>query len=117
MNTRRSPAREPVTDLYHLALSRTHRRWTAQLLGFVTMALILNALIGERGLVERRRAQSQAAAISAEVSAIRRENDGLRRRVIKLTSDPLTIEHVARAELGLIKRGEVLVLVKDVRRR
>ena len=117
MNTRRSPAREPITDPYHLPLPSSHRRWTGQLLGFVTVALILNALIGERGFIERRRAQSQAVAISAEVSAIRRENAGLRRRVVQLTSDPLAIEHVARAELGLVKRGEVLVLVKDVRRR
>jgi cell division protein FtsB len=117
MNTRRSPAREPVTDLRHLPMPRSHGRWTGQLLGFVTVALILNALIGERGFVERRRAQSQSAAISAEVSAIRHENAGLRRRVAQLTSDPLAIEHVARAELGLVKRGEVLVLVRDVRPR
>lgn len=98
-------------------MPRSHGRWTGQLLGFVTVALILNALIGERGFVERRRAQSQSAAISAEVSAIRHENAGLRRRVAQLTSDPLAIEHVARAELGLVKRGEVLVLVRDVRPR
>ena len=117
MNTRRPPTREPVSDLEHLPVPRSNRRWLAQLLGFATVVLIVNALIGERGLVERRRAEHQAAAISSELSAIRHENSQLRRRVAQLTSDPLAIEHVARAELGLVRRGEVLVLVKDVRPR
>jgi cell division protein FtsB len=98
-------------------MPRTNRRWLGQLLGFATVALILNALIGERGLVERRRVERQAAEITAELSTIRRENAELRHRITQLTNDPLAIEHVARAELGLIRRGEVLVLVKDVRPR
>ena len=98
-------------------MPRTNRRWLGQLLGFATVALILNALIGERGLVERRRVERQAAEITAELSTLRRENAKLRRRITQLTDDPLAIEHVARAKLGLIRRGEVLVLVKDVRPR
>jgi cell division protein FtsB len=117
MKTRRGHSSVPDNDLEHLPMPRTNRRWLGQLLGFATVALILNALIGERGLVERRRVERQAATITAELSTIRRENAELRRRITRLTNDPLAIEHVARAELGLIRRGEVLVLVKDVRTR
>ena len=92
-------------------------RFHAQLLGFALVALALNALIGERGLIERRRAEWQAMRIASELTVLRRENSELRRRVAALKSDPLAIEHIARAKLGLVRPGEVLVLLKNVRPR
>jgi cell division protein FtsB len=92
-------------------------RFFARLLGFALVALTLNALIGERGMIERHRAELQATRVAAELTALRRENSELRRRVASLTSDPLAIEHIARAKLGLVRRGEVLVLLKSARPR
>jgi cell division protein FtsB len=92
-------------------------RFSARLLGFALVALTLNALIGERGLIERRRAELQATKIAAELTSLRRENSELRRRVAALTSDPLAIEHIARAKLGLVRPGEMLVLLRTARPR
>jgi cell division protein FtsB len=99
-------------DAASLAIRRENKRWLLHLVAFATCAVGLNALIGERGLVERWRLERQAAQVASEVSAIRRENGELRRRIERLTSDPRTIEHIARAQLGLLRRGEMLVLVK-----
>jgi cell division protein FtsB len=45
------------------------------------------------------------------------ENDRLRDQIRRLTSDPETIESVAREELGLIRPGELVFVVKDVDRK
>ena len=48
----------------------------------------------------------------AELSRLQYENAALAETVRQLQQDAPTIENVARAELGLIKPGEILVVVK-----
>ena len=48
------------------------------------------------------------------ISRQRLENVRLRDEARRLTDDPLTIEEVARRELGLIRPGEKLFIVKDI---
>ena len=88
--------------------------WIRRAVVFVSCALALNALIGERGLAETIRARKQLRQTTAELAHLRRQNAGLLKHVERLRSDRQTIEHIARAELGLIRRGEVLVILKDV---
>ena len=45
---------------------------------------------------------------------MRAENAGLRLQAQRLREDPSAIEELARQELGLIKPGERLFIVKDV---
>lgn len=79
--------------------------------------MTLNALIGERGLSETIRVRKQLRQSSAELSELRHENARLADYAGKLRSDPGTIEHLARQELGMIRKGEVLIVVKDVPKR
>ncbi|MGH9219038.1 MAG: FtsB family cell division protein, partial [Vicinamibacterales bacterium] len=44
----------------------------------------------------------------------RAENAQLREAARRLREDPAAIEEAARRELGLIKPGEVLFIVKDI---
>ena len=48
----------------------------------------------------------------ARASALRGQNARLREEVRRLRDDPATIEYVARKDLGLARRGEILVHVK-----
>ena len=92
------------------------RRRTLQLLlTFVTLVLVINALIGERGLMETLRARRQHQELVMAIERLRTENAGLREDVRRLRYDPATIEALARKELGLIKPGEMLFIVKDAR--
>ena len=84
------------------------------LLVFAAVVLIVDALVGERGLVATTRAQRVSVELEREVQRLRSENAQLRERARRLKEDPTTIESKAREELGLIRPGEVLVVIKDV---
>jgi cell division protein FtsB len=88
--------------------------WRRRGLLFLACALAANALIGERGLAETLRVRKQLQQMTVELAEMRRENRRLAEYARRLASDPRTIEGIARGELGLIRKGEVLVLVKDV---
>jgi cell division protein FtsB len=92
------------------------RRRTVQvLLVFVTLVLIVNALVGERGLTETLRARRQHDALVAAIDRLRSENARLREDVRLLNTDPATIESLARQELGLIRPGEMLFIIRDAK--
>ena len=94
---------------------RSSRRYWSHLMLFVASALLVNGLFGERGLLESLRARRAYAAAARELARIRQENDGLRERVRRLRNDPATIEAVARGELGLVRDGEIMITVRDVK--
>ena len=88
--------------------------WLRRAIVFVTCALALNALIGDRGLAEMLRARQQLRQTAADLESLRRTNANLSILIETLNSDVRTIENIARDELGLIRKGEVLIVLKDV---
>ena len=82
---------------------------------FVTVVLIVDALVGDKGFMETLRARRQTRALAQSVQQMRQENANLREYTARLRSDPRTIEEIARRELGLIRPGEVLFIVKDAK--
>jgi cell division protein FtsB len=91
------------------------RRVLNFLLIFATVVLLVDALVGEKGFVETMRARRQSGDVVASVERLRDENASLRERARRLREDRTTIESVAREELGLIRPGEVLVILKDLK--
>jgi cell division protein FtsB len=91
------------------------RRTLQMLLVFVTLVLVINALVGERGLTQTLRARKQHQELVTAIERLRAENTRLRDEARRLRSDPGTIEALARQELGLIKPGELLFIVKDAK--
>jgi cell division protein FtsB len=89
------------------------RRTIHLLLVFVTVVLVVDALVGEKGLMESMRARRHYREVAASLEALQRENDRMTEEVRRLTDDPATIESVARQELGLMRPGEVLFIIKD----
>ncbi|MGH9198369.1 MAG: FtsB family cell division protein [Acidimicrobiia bacterium] len=81
---------------------------------FVACVLLADALIGERGLLETTRAMQRNRAAADEILRLNRENATLREEARRLREDPDAIEEIARRELGLIKPGEKLFIIKDV---
>jgi cell division protein FtsB len=96
-------------------LPARHRRgrWISRLLLFVTYVLTVNALVGERGLAESLKAQRRLEDATAELALLRFENSALREVARELQQDLQTLENVAREELGLIREGEILVVLKS----
>ena len=89
------------------------RRAFLLLLIFVATALVANAVVGERGLIATRAAERHAMALAAEIETIQVQNDELREQAKGLRTDPKAIESVARDELGLMRKGELLILLQD----
>lgn len=80
---------------------------------FVTLVLVVDALVGQKGLMESISARRQYRELAASLDALHRENVRLREEARRLKDDPAAIEAVAREELGLIRPGEILFIVKD----
>ena len=96
--------------------ARTLRR--GRILGalfcLVVCVMVVNALVGDQGLIARTRARKQYNQLAADLARIRSENAGLREEAQRLREDPAAIEELARRELGLMSPGETLFIIKDV---
>jgi cell division protein FtsB len=92
---------------------RARQVWVRRVLIFVSCVMLLDSVVGERGLVRRLRAQHDLVQAAVRLDQLKHDNAVLRRQVERLQSDPATIEAAAREHLGLIRRGEILVIVKD----
>jgi cell division protein FtsB len=86
-------------------------RW---LVFFFASLVIVDGLVGERGLLAMLRARQEYDGMSATIARQRAENARLREEVHRLTEDPAAIEEIARRDLGLIRPGERVFIIKDV---
>jgi cell division protein FtsB len=91
------------------------RRFWPHAMLFAATVLLVNGLFGDRGLMDTIRARRAYSIAAADLDRIKRDNEALRERARLLRSDPATIEAVARGELGLMRPGEILVTIKDVK--
>jgi cell division protein FtsB len=96
-----------------LPSSTIRRRTIHCLFIFVTLVLVVDALVGEKGLIESMQTRRQYREAAASLEALRRDNVRLRDDVRRLKEDPGAIESLARQQLGLIRPGEVLFIIKD----
>jgi cell division protein FtsB len=113
--TRRSGGAEPLRRK-RVALAPPavfQRRTIHLLLIFVAVVLVVDALVGEKGLMESMRARRQYREVAASLDAVRRENAQMREEVRRLKEEPAAIESVAREQLGLIRPGELLFIITD----
>jgi cell division protein FtsB len=110
-----SPARLAPKEGWRRALGRRGGRLVRYGLGFITLVLIIDAIVGEKGLMALREARRNFSAVELALERSRRENAELRQQARRLREDPAAIEEIARGELGLIRPGEKLFIVKNVR--
>jgi cell division protein FtsB len=90
------------------------RRIVHVLLLFVASIIIVDTLVGERGLLAMLRARKTYDELTLALSRQRADNVRLREEARRLREDPAAIEEIARRDLGLIRPGEKLFIVKDV---
>ena len=84
------------------------------LLFFVAAVVFIDGLVGDRGYLAMRRARQEYDDTAAGIARQRSENTRLREEARRLREDPTAIEEIARRELGLIKPGEKVFIIKDV---
>ena len=91
--------------------SRRILQYTFLLAGCV---LVIDALVGDKGLLAMIQARQQYRTLERSLAEVRSENARLRDEARRLREDPSAVEDLARRELGLIKPGEKLFIIKDV---
>ena len=97
----------------------TSRRKRGRIIRYLIVAvgcvLIIDALVGDRGFLAMLKARQQYRSLETSLVRSRAENAQLREQARQLREDPLAIEEIARRELGLIRPGEKLFIIKDVK--
>ena len=79
------------------------------LVALVLLNILLVIIFGDRGLVEVNQLKGERDHLLRDNHDLKEKNTALRREIERLKSDPAYIEHVARQELGMIGRDEVIV--------
>jgi cell division protein FtsB len=90
------------------------RRKAATLASIIALvALIVGALFGDRGVLHLLDQRRRAEALALEVDELQAENAAVASEIAALRSNPRAIERLAREELGLVRPGETVFLVRD----
>jgi cell division protein FtsB len=108
---------EPLRRRSRTPVAASPSLWRSRVLqyglAFVTILLVVDALVGDKGFLDTLRARRQYRAVAAALAQKRVENARLREDIRRLRDDPARIESVAREDLGLMRQGEVLFIVRD----
>jgi len=111
MKKRTTPNAEQTSSLPR----RRRRRLVQYVVLAVGVVLIIDGLVGDRGLLAMLKARQQYQTLEAALARSKAENAQLREEARQLREDPEAIEEIARRDLGLIRPGEKLFIVKDVK--
>ena len=109
--------RRPLRPSRHLRnnleIRERRRKLLRYALGAGVAVLMVNALIGENGYLASLRARRDLQALASQVAKLQGDNQQLRDLAKRLKDDPAALEDAARRELGLVRQGETLVIVRD----
>jgi cell division protein FtsB len=97
---------------------RRQRRslWLSRALLFATVVVLVDAMVGKAGVAETIRAGREYEQAQARLWALRAENAALVEEARRLAEDPGAIESRAREDLGFLRQGEIVFVVKAVER-
>ncbi len=90
-------------------------RVVVRLLLLLIAALVFaDTTVGERGLIAVFQAEREYTALVSEIDRLKGQNNQLREEIRRLREDPEAIEELARRDLGLMRPGEKVFIVRDV---
>lgn len=93
----------------HEKNSTLKKRWPFLVVGGMVLLAFLYSLFGEVGIISTLNLYTKQKRLIAENSRLRTENEQLRGEVEKLRSNPSYIEEIARRELGLMGKKEIVI--------
>ena len=83
------------------------------LLVFLGSVLVIDALVGDKGVLQMLKKRQELRALDQAVAAARTQNAQMRSEIERLNTDPAALEEIARKDLGWIKPGEKLFIIRD----
>jgi cell division protein FtsB len=82
-------------------------------IGLVLIALVINSLFGDRGVLHLIAQREKTSQLEREIDELRNENLRLAHEITALKTDAQVVERVAREELGLAASGETVFLIRE----
>ncbi len=107
-----TPFDSPVVNPLPRARNRRNV-WIRRVLIFAIVVVFVDAVVGKNGLAQSFRATHEYEQALAELDALRAQNAALTVRARQLDHDASAIEDLAREELGFLRRGEIVFVVKS----
>lgn len=86
-------------------------KWIIGITTVVLLNLVLLIMIGDNGLIELSRLRNRQQTLVKENEALAGENVGLYRTVSRLKHDLVYIENVARNELGMVGKNDLILIL------
>lgn len=74
----------------------------------IFIAMVLLTIFGNKGFMDYRALVEKQAALEETNECIIKENEELKREILLLKTDLRYIESIARRELGMVKKGDVV---------
>lgn len=88
-----------------------------RLLGYISLLLGIlvwvYALLSPRGLPELLKLKILYGALQEDTRGLQEELEALKEEVYRLKADPLYLEYIARSQLGMVKKGEILFILPE----
>ncbi len=84
-------------------------RWFMVFLLLVGTGMILISLIGDQGLIAYYNLRAEKETLLQDLSAMRADKASLAREISALREDQEAIRHLARKNLGLVNRGDLVL--------
>ncbi len=71
-------------------------------------------IVGEKGISDLKRSQNEKESMVQANAALKRKNADILHEIERLKNDPWYVEVIARHELGLIGKNEIVIIMNDV---
>lgn len=75
-------------------------------------ALLLLIIYGDNGINDLRKLKTERYKLIGINLKLERENQNLYREIKRLKTDPGYVENIARQELGMVGKGEVIIKIR-----
>lgn len=82
-------------------------------MGLVLALAVVDGVFGERGLLANMQLKQRNAQQQVAIDELTAQNEAMTEDIRRLREDPSAVEELARDELGLIKDGELLIILRD----
>jgi cell division protein FtsB len=79
----------------------------------VTAIVLIDAVMGDKGVFALMRVRDERRGLETVLQDLRTRNQQLVDQARRYREDPATIEELARRDLGMIKPGEKLFIIRD----
>jgi len=76
---------------------------------FISGLIALNGVFSETGFLTYLSLDEKIERVRSEITVLNRENEKLKQEIFLLKNDPFYIERIARVELGMVKRNEIIL--------